>query len=113
MNSNKPKCDHAPTLNQPPGVPTLCRRCMQKIRWSGVDYALAPEPVAASEPTTEGHRAAIAAMYLYGEAYAAQRSSAEHFWHHLSEPKKLVCRNLVRDIERHQPEPGFAVQEPE
>lgn len=66
-----------------------------------------------SKLTKAPHRCAIAAMYLYGTEYAAQRAGAEAFWHQLSEPKKRVCRNLVRDIERHQPEPGFAVQEPE
>lgn len=50
------------------------------------------------------HKSARAAMWLYGEEYAAQGGGSMDFWDYLSESKKNLCRKLVIDIERSKPE---------
>lgn len=42
---------------------------------------------------------AVAAMYLYGDDYAAQSGGSMDFWRSLPPWKQGTCRDLVRDIE--------------
>ena len=41
---------------------------------------------------------AVAAMFLYGEEYAAQNGGSMDFWDGLSESRKQVCRDLVKRV---------------
>jgi hypothetical protein len=41
------------------------------------------------------HKAAIAAMYLYGAEYAAQRDGIMEFWDRLDGERQQTCRRLV------------------
>lgn len=41
------------------------------------------------------HAEAIAAMYLYGDEYAAQGGGSMDFWDKLSESRKNICRAFV------------------
>lgn len=50
------------------------------------------------------HQAAVAAMYLYGSDYAAQNGGSMDYWDKLSEGRKRLCRDLVADITKAQPE---------
>jgi hypothetical protein len=52
------------------------------------------------------HKAARAAMYLYGKAYSQQAGGSMDFWDLLPEAWKNVCRTLVRDIEEARAERG-------
>jgi hypothetical protein len=51
------------------------------------------------------HKAAYAAMYLYGPEYAAQRGGSMDFWDKLSESKRRVCRDLVAAVLKAPAEP--------
>lgn len=44
------------------------------------------------------HAEAIAAMYLYGAWYAAQRGGSMDFWDGLDGAKQQMCRELVHKI---------------
>ena len=44
------------------------------------------------------HRAAKAAMWLWGDKYAAQHGGSMDFWDSLSEGDKDLARRMVRDI---------------
>ncbi len=44
------------------------------------------------------HKSAKAAMWLFGQRYAAQGGGSMDFWDSLSESDKNLCRNLVADI---------------
>lgn len=50
------------------------------------------------------HKAAVAAMYLYGREYAAQGGGSMDFWDSLPDRQKGLCRNLVAAIERARSE---------
>lgn len=50
------------------------------------------------------HKAAVAAMYVWGAAYARQGGGSMDFWDALSERDKDVCRRLVKDIEKARKE---------
>lgn len=50
------------------------------------------------------HRAAVAAMWLFGADYADQRGGSMDFWDSLNEAQKYNCRRLVSDIEAAPPE---------
>jgi hypothetical protein len=44
------------------------------------------------------HKAARAAMYIWGERYAQQRGGSMDFWDKLQEHEKNVARRLVKEI---------------
>lgn len=46
------------------------------------------------------HKAARAAMWLWGERYAAQGGGSMDFWDKLSERDKHFCRAMVKAIEK-------------
>lgn len=46
------------------------------------------------------HKAAVAAMYLWGRTYSQQRGGSMDFWDGLSDSAKDLCRRLVADIEK-------------
>ena len=46
------------------------------------------------------HKAAVAAMYLWGRTYSKQGRGSIDFWDGLSESAQRVCRDLVADIEK-------------
>lgn len=50
------------------------------------------------------HKAAVAAMWLCGAAYAEQRGGSMDFWDSLPEGTKDNCRRLVAEIEKARPE---------
>lgn len=50
------------------------------------------------------HKAAVAAMYLWGERYAAQGGGSMDFWDGLRESDRDVARRCVRDIEKARKE---------
>jgi hypothetical protein len=45
------------------------------------------------------HKAAVAAMWLYGHEYSQQNLGSMGFWDQLDEHRKELCRRLVQDIE--------------
>lgn len=51
------------------------------------------------------HKAAVAAMWLYGAEYAAQKDGWMYFWDKLAESKKEACRGLVANV-LNAPEEG-------
>ncbi len=51
------------------------------------------------------HKGAVAAMWLWGEAYAAQRGGSMDFWDSLTEDQRRQCIRLVQDIECARPVP--------
>jgi hypothetical protein len=52
------------------------------------------------------HKAAWAAMYLFGERYSRQNGGSMDFWDTLSESEKRLCRYLVKVIEESPAEPN-------
>ena len=44
------------------------------------------------------HKAAVAAMYIWGASYARQGGGSMDFWDSLREIDKDTCRRLVQDI---------------
>jgi len=50
------------------------------------------------------HKAAVAAMWLYGAAYSNQSGGSMDFWDSLSASEKKSCRRLVAEIEKASPE---------
>ena len=44
------------------------------------------------------HKPAVAAMFMYGDEYAAQGGGSMDFWDRLSPTRKNVCRDLVAKI---------------
>lgn len=52
------------------------------------------------------HKAAVAAMYLWGRAYSRQGGSggSMDFWDDLSPASRDLCRRMVADIEKARPE---------
>jgi hypothetical protein len=44
------------------------------------------------------HKAAVAAMYIYGGDYSRQGGGSMDFWDALPEYRKNVCRELVKDV---------------
>lgn len=51
------------------------------------------------------HAAAVAAMYLYGAEYAAQRGGSMDFWDGLDDRRKRICCELVFKIAQARPAP--------
>jgi hypothetical protein len=45
------------------------------------------------------HKAAVAAMWLWGSRYAAQGGGSMDFWDSLTRSEKGTCRNMVKQIE--------------
>lgn len=50
------------------------------------------------------HKAAVAAMWLWGETYANQSGGSMDFWDGLSPGAQELCRRMVADIEKARPE---------
>ena len=50
------------------------------------------------------HRSAVAAMWLWGKEYSKQGGGSMDFWDSLSDFRKYVARNLVRDIPKARDE---------
>lgn len=50
------------------------------------------------------HKAAVAAMYIYGAAYAKQGGGSMDFWKSLPPSQQDVCRRLVKAIEKARKE---------
>jgi hypothetical protein len=50
------------------------------------------------------HKAAVAAMYLWGAAYSRQNGGSMDFWDSLRESDKETCRSLVKAIEKARKE---------
>lgn len=50
------------------------------------------------------HKAAVAAMWLYGSAYSRQCGGSMDFWDALPNSSKRLCRDLVKEIEKARPE---------
>ena len=50
------------------------------------------------------HKAARAAMWLYGAEYARMGIGALALWDRLPQSRKNLCRALVRDIEKARAE---------
>lgn len=46
------------------------------------------------------HKAAVAAMWLYGHEYSQQKLGSMGFWDQLDERRKELCRDLVEAIEQ-------------
>ena len=44
------------------------------------------------------HKPAKAAMWLFGDKYARQRGGSMDFWDSLSQSEKMLCRELIRDV---------------
>lgn len=44
------------------------------------------------------HKAAVAAMYLFGARYAGQRGGAMDFWEGLSASEQGLCERLVSAV---------------
>lgn len=44
------------------------------------------------------HQSAVAAMWLWGERYAAQGGGSMDFWDSLTDSEKRLCRDMVRRI---------------
>jgi len=53
------------------------------------------------------HKAAVAAMWLNGERYAAQSGGSMDFWDGLSESEKNTARRMVDEIYSAEPEMGI------
>jgi hypothetical protein len=45
------------------------------------------------------HKAAVAAMWLWGEEYSAQRGGSMDFWKQLGPSRQDTARRLVKTIE--------------
>ncbi len=71
---------------------------------------MSTEPRAPATPSErmrrdlDPHKAARAAMWLYGAEYAKQGGGSMTFWDRLPQNRKNLCRDLVRDIEKARPE---------
>ena len=50
------------------------------------------------------HKAARAAMWLYGSDYAASGLGSMGYWDSLTKYRQAVCRQMVAEIERAWPE---------
>lgn len=50
------------------------------------------------------HKAAVAAMWLHGNAYAAQNGGSMDFWDKLTETQQRHCRDFVEQIEKARAE---------
>lgn len=50
------------------------------------------------------HKAAVAAMWIWGQEYSQQHGGSMDFWDKLPESRRRLCRGLVKDIERARPE---------
>ncbi len=46
------------------------------------------------------HKAAVAAMHLWGSEYSLQNGGSMDFWDSLSKSRQELCRELVRKIEK-------------
>lgn len=51
------------------------------------------------------HKGAVAAMWLWGAAYDAQKGGSMDFWDSLTESQREQCKRLVQDIECARPVP--------
>ena len=45
------------------------------------------------------HKAAMAAMWHWGQRYSQQRGGSMDFWDSLSDFERDLCRRMVREIE--------------
>ena len=52
------------------------------------------------------HKAARAAMWLFGEAYGRQSLGINDYYDKLASAQKDMCRRLVKEIAKAPPEPG-------
>ena len=50
------------------------------------------------------HKAARAAMWLYGSDYAASGLGSMGYWDSLAKHHQAMCRQMVSEIERARPE---------
>lgn len=50
------------------------------------------------------HKAAVAAMYLWGGAYSSFGGGCMDFWDSLRESDRDICRRCVKDIEKARKE---------
>lgn len=50
------------------------------------------------------HKAAVAAMYLWGHEYSKQNGGSMDYWDKLTDSRKGVCRDLVKAIEKARKE---------
>lgn len=50
------------------------------------------------------HKAAVAAMFLYGSEYSRQGGGSMDFWDSLSDSRKNLCREMVSKIENARKE---------
>ena len=44
------------------------------------------------------HKAAVAAMWLWGKRYSQQRGGSMDFWDSLTASEQGTCRNMVKQI---------------
>ena len=52
------------------------------------------------------HKAARAAMWLWGQRYSQQRGGSMTFWDRLTDSERDLCRRMVAEIEAAEPEPA-------
>lgn len=50
------------------------------------------------------HKAAVAAMWLFGERYAKLGLGSMGFWDRLTPDEKRLCQRMVQEIEKAAPE---------
>lgn len=54
------------------------------------------------------HKAAVAAMWIWGKRYSEQRGGSMDFWDALTETEKRTARHLVTEIAVAPDEPGWS-----
>jgi len=76
---------------------------MKPVRYGKSDRQRADEQAARN---LDPHASARAAMWLFGERYAAQRGGSLDFWDTLGAPEKRMARDCAKEIREARPEPN-------